>query len=89
MAECGGEMGLAGARVADEQNVLFVLYVFALGELEYEFAVDAGLGGELESIECLDDWEFSGFEPSLGGALFAVKEFSFSRATRQKCSSNR
>ena len=77
MAESGSYMGFAGTRITYQQYVLFVLYVFAVGEFEYKFSIDAGLGGEIKGIERLDDGKLSGLEPSLGGALFSVKEFPF------------
>ena len=71
----GREVGFAGAGVADEEDVLALVDVFAAGEFGDELFVDGGAGGEVEALQGLDGREAGGLESSFGGALLTLEEF--------------
>ena len=75
--ERGGEVALAGAGVADEQDVLALVDVLAAGELGYQPLVHRRAGGEVEALERLHGREPGGLQPSLGGALLSLEQLEF------------
>ena len=70
-------MGLAGAAVADGDDVLAALDVFAAGQFHHQGLVHRGDGREVEGVQALDLLEAGGADPSLHHALVAVDEFLF------------
>ena len=70
-------MGLAGAAVADGDDVLSMLDVFASGQLHHQGLVQRGDGWEVEGVQGLDGGEAGGADPALHHALAAVDEFQF------------
>ena len=70
-------MGLAGAAVADGDDVLPVLYVLAAGQRQHQGLVHRGDGHEVEGVQGLDRGEAGGADPALHHALVAVNEFQF------------
>ena len=55
-----GDMGLAGSAVAERDDILTTLYVFASRQLQNQHLVERGDGLEVEAVEAFD-----GGEPSL------------------------
>ena len=70
-------MGLAGAAVADGDDVLPVLYVLAAGQHQHQGLVHRGDGHKVEGVQGLDGGEAGGPDPALHHALVAVDEFQF------------
>jgi len=79
MSQRGGNMGFSGAGVSHEQDVFAFIEVLAAHELGDEGAVDGGLGGEIKSVEGLDDGESGGTDAAFGGSLFAFEAYPSSR----------
>ena len=73
-----GDVGLAYAAVANGDDVLSVLYVFAPGQLHDQGLVHRGDGQEVEGVEALRGGEARRPDPALDHALVAVDEFRFS-----------
>ena len=73
-------MGLAGAAVADGDDVFTPLDVFAPGQLHDQGLVYRGDGGEVEGVQSLGGREASGADPALHQALVSVGEFQFGQA---------
>ena len=70
-------MGLAGAAVADGDDILPVLDVFTPGQFHDQLFVHRGDGQEVEGIQALDRGEACRADPALYHALVAVDEFQF------------
>ena len=70
-------MGLAGAAVADGDDVLSILDVFAADQFQHQGLVHRGDGGKVEGVQALDGGEAGGADPALHHALVAVDEFQF------------
>ena len=70
-------MGLAGAAVADGDDVLPVLYVLAAGQHQHQGLVHQGDGHKVEGVQAFDRGEAGGADPALHHALVAVDEFQF------------
>ena len=70
-------MGLAGAAVADGDDVLPPLDVFAPGQHQHQGLVHRGDGHKVEGVQGLDRGEAGGADPALHHALVAVNEFQF------------
>jgi len=62
VSEGGGEMGLASAGVAHEQDVFLSLEIIAAHEFKDERLVDVGPGGEVEGVERHEDGKPGGLE---------------------------
>ena len=73
-------MGLAGAAVADGDDVFTPLDVFAPGQLHDQWLVHRGDGGEVEGVQTLGGGEAGGADPALHQALVSVGEFHFGQA---------
>ena len=73
-------MGLAGAAVADGDDVFMMLDVFAPGQLRDQWLVHRGDGGEVKGVQALGGGEAGGADPALDHALVAVVEFQFGEA---------
>ena len=72
-----GDVGLAGAAVADGDDVLPVLDVSAPGQLHHQDLVHRGNGREVEGVQAFDGRETGGPDPALHHALVSVNEFQF------------
>ena len=70
-------MGLAGAAVADGDDILPSLYELAPGRFHDQRLVHRGDGQEVEGVQALDRGEARGPDPALYHALVAVDEFQF------------
>ncbi len=77
VAQSGGQMGLAGAGVAHEQDVLFVVEILAPHEFKHQGLVDGGLGGKVEGIEGFEHWKLGGPDTAFRSTLFALEGFPF------------
>ena len=73
-------MGLAGAAVADGDDVFSVLDVFAQGQLHHQRFVHRGDGQEVEGVQAFDRREAGRPDAALHHALVAVDEFQFGEA---------
>ena len=73
-------MGLAGAAVADGDDVLAALDVFAAGQLHDQWFVQRRDGQEVEGVQALGGGEARGADAALHHALVAVDEFQFGEA---------
>ena len=67
-------MGLAGAAVADGDDVLLPLNVFTPGQLHHQLLVHRGYGREVEGVQGFHGRESGGPDPPLHHALVAVYE---------------
>lgn len=63
-AQGGGQMGLAGARIAQEYNILRFLQILTLGEFKNEWLIELGDSGEVKVAE-----SFLAREAGLSNAL--------------------
>ena len=70
-----GDMGLAGATIADGNDVLAPFDVLAPGQLHDQWLVHRGDGGEVEGVQALGGREAGGADPALDRPLVAVGEF--------------
>ena len=77
-AQTQGDVGLAGAAVADGDDVFPVLDVFAPGQFHHQGLVHRGDGQEVECVQGFDGGEVRGPDPALYHALVSVDEFQFS-----------
>ena len=72
-------MGLAGAAVADGDDVLSALDVFAAGQLHDQGLVQRRDGQEVEGVQALRGGEACGADAALHHALVAFDEFQFGK----------
>ncbi len=79
MAQGAGQMSLARAGVAHQQDVLPRFEVFAAHQLPHQPFVERGLGGEVKAVQGLAHRELRRLQPTFGGPLFPVEEFAFSQ----------
>ena len=70
-------MGLAGAAVADGDDVFTALDVLAAGQLQHQGLVQRWDGREVEGVQAFHGGESGGAEPPFHLALVAVDEFQF------------
>ena len=73
-------MGLAGAAVADGDDILPPLYVLAAGQRQHQGFVHRWDGHKVEGVQGLDRGEAGGPDPALHHALVSVDEFQFGQA---------
>src|ERR1700719_650391 len=71
---------LAGAVVADRDDVLPASHILRAGELQHEGLVERGNGREVEAVQTLPGWEPRLLDPSLHHAPFAVDQLQFGQA---------
>ena len=79
-AQAQGDVGLAGAAVADGDDVLTPLDVLAPGQLRDQWLVHRGDGGEVKGVQALGGGEACGADPALDHALVSVGDFQFGEA---------
>ena len=70
-------MGLAGAAVADGDDILTALDVLAAGQFHDQRLVHRGDDREVEGVETLHCRESGGTDPAFHHPLMAVDEFQF------------
>ena len=73
-------MGLAGAAVADGDDVLSAFDVLTPGQLHDQWFVHRGDGEEVEGVQAFYSGEACRTDPTLHHALVAVDEFQFGEA---------
>ena len=76
-AQSQGDVGLAGAAVADGDDILPALYVFATCQLHHQRLVHRRDGRKVEGVQAFDGREAGSADPPLHHALVAVDEFQF------------
>ena len=76
-AQTQGDVGLAGAAVADGDDIFTVLDVFAPGQSHDQGLVHRGDGQEVEGVQALRGWEVCRADAAMDHALVAVDEFQF------------
>ena len=76
-AQPQGHVGLAGATVADGDDILPMLDVFTPGQFHDQLFVHRGDGQEVEGVQAFDRGETGGPDPALHHALVSVNEFQF------------
>ena len=76
-AQSQGDVGLAGAAVADGDDVLAALDVFTPGQLHDQWLVQRRDGQEVEGVQALGGGEARRADAALHHALVAVDEFQF------------
>ena len=79
-AQPQGHVSLAGAAVADGDDVLPALDVFTPGQFHHQRLVYRGDGREVEGVQTLHRGESGGADPPLHHALVAVNEFPLGEA---------
>src|SRR5450759_3132274 len=77
------DMGLAGAAVADRDDVLPAGYILRAGELQNEGLVERRNGGEVEAVQALYGREPRLPDPTLDHPPFAVDQFQFGQAQQK------
>ena len=80
--ESQGNVGLAGAAVAQRDDVLPRHDVFTAGQFEDQRLVERWHGGEVEALQAFDGGEPCGPDPSFHHAALTGDEFEF-RQTQQ------
>ena len=83
VSEGSGDVGLARAGIAEQQDVLVTVEVLAAHEFEDQGLVEAGLSGEVEGVQGLEDGERGRLDAALGGALFPVQEFALAQVKEE------
>ena len=76
-AQSQGDVGLAGAAVADGNDVLTALDVFATGQFHQQGLVHRGDGRKVNGVQAFDGRESGGADPPLHQSLVAVDKFQF------------
>ena len=76
-AQPQGHVGLAGAAVANGDDVLPPLDVLAAGQFHHQGLVHRGDGRKVEGVQAFDGGEAGGADPPLHHALVAGDEFEF------------
>src|ERR1035437_6601701 len=66
------DVGLAGAAVAERDDILAAGDVLRAGQLQHQGLVERGDGGEVEAVEALDRWELRLLDPALDGPPFPL-----------------
>ena len=79
-AKCQACMRLAGAGIAQSDDILAGDDIFAAREFEDERLVERWDGSEVESVETLHCREAGGADAALDHAPFTIDEFEFGEA---------
>src|SRR5208337_2544097 len=74
---------LAGAAVADRDDVLPAGHILRAGELQHEGLVERWNGGEVETVQALHGREPRFLDPALHHAPFTVDQLEFSQAQQK------
>ena len=81
-AETEGDVGLAGAAVAERDEVLAALDVLAAGQLQDQRLVERGDDLEVEAIEALDHGEARRLDAPLDHAALAVDQLELGKTQK-------
>src|ERR1700704_4791225 len=76
-------VGLAGAAVADRDDILPAGHILRAGELQHEGLVERRNGGELEAVQALHGREPRLLDPTLHHAPLAVDQLQFGQAQQE------
>src|SRR5664280_98372 len=76
-------VGLAGAAVADRDDVLPAGHILRAGELQHEGLVERRNGGEVEAVQTLHGREPRLLDPTLDHPPFAVDQLQFGQAQQK------
>src|SRR5271157_6584153 len=71
------DVGLAGAGVADRDDVLPAGHILRAGELQHEGLVERRKGSEVEAVQALHGREPRLLNPTLHHAPFAIDQLQF------------
>ena len=71
-AETEGDVGLAGAAVANSDDVILAVDVFAPGQLQHQGFVERGDSQEVEGVQALYGGEPGYLDPALHHAVITV-----------------
>src|ERR1022692_1156331 len=77
------DVGLAGAGVADRDDVLPAGHILRTGELQHEGLVERRNGGEVEAVQALHGREPRLLDPPLDHPPFAVDQLQFGQAQQK------
>ena len=81
-AQSQGHVGLAGAAVADGDDVFMALDAFTPGQLHHQGLVQLWDGWEVEGVQAFYGGKASGPDPPFHHALVAVDELQFRQPQR-------
>src|ERR1700716_1611737 len=76
-------VGLAGAAVADRDDILPAGHILRAGELQHEGLVERRNGGEVEAVQALHGREPRLLDPTLHHAPFAIDQLYFAQAKQK------
>jgi hypothetical protein len=76
-------MGLAGAHVADQHDILIFRQVFSLGQFQHTSLVDRLDDGEIELVQGSDVRETGLSDETLAGVLFPLGYLRFEQAQQE------
>src|ERR1700720_4032335 len=76
-------MRLAGAAVAESNNIVVGDDIFTTGQFENERLVERWNGSEVERVETLHRGKAGGADAALDHALFAIDEFEFGETQKE------
>src|ERR1700730_17523431 len=76
-------MRLAGAAVAESNNIVVGDEIFATGQFENERLVERWNGGEVERVETFHRRKMRGADAALDHAPFAIDEFEFGETQQE------
>ena len=74
------DVGLAGAAVAERDDVLAAGYILRAGQFQHQGLVERWDGGEVEAVETLHCWEPGLLDPALDGPPFPVDHLKLGQA---------
>src|SRR5271154_4228469 len=77
------DMRLAGAGVADRDDVLPAGHILRAGELQHEGLVERRNGGEVEAVQALHGRKPRLLDPTLHHAPFALDQLQFGQAQQK------
>ncbi len=76
-------MGLAGARIAERDDVLPTVDVLTASELQHQGLVEAGDGLEVEAVETFDGGKAGRLDAPLDHAAFTVDQLQLGEAQQK------
>jgi len=73
----GGQVRLAGAGIANQQDIFLLRDVFTAQQLPDQWLVDRGLRPEVKTVDGLEDRELGLLDPALGGPPLPINQLPF------------
>jgi len=67
-------MGLAGAAVAESDDVVVAVDVLAPGQLQHQSLIEGRHRQEIEGVEALGRWEAGRFDPAVHHAMMTLDQ---------------